>query len=291
MALTPKDKKNGTENAATTEPQSNKAVGKTVDKSLKKAEKQEQKKAATQSAQNDALLREVDEGVRQDQFADFGKRYGRPIIALLVIGLIGFGIYLWWNSSQESKKEVDSERIISAEDSFQAGDNADGQKKLGDLPDEGHSDGARTAAKMLKAGAQLEAGKPKEAAALFEQIANDGDAPQEMRDLANIRVVTIRYDTMKPSDVEAQLKPLATPGNPYFGSAGELVGMAMLEQGKKKEAGTLFGEIAKNEDVPQTIRARARQMAGLLGVDSITDVEKFVKEQMASAPPVSQRAQ
>ena len=75
-----------------------------------------------------------------------------------------------------------------------------------------------------------------------------------------------------------RLKPLAVPGNPYFGSAGEMVAMAYLEQGKRQEAGTLFSSIAKDENVPDGLRSRSRQMAGLLGVDAIEDVDKVLEE-------------
>ena len=75
------------------------------------------------------------------------------------------------------------------------------------------------------------------------------------------------------------MKPLAVPGNAYFGSAGELVAMAYLEQGEREQAGTLFAAIAKDEDVPQSLRARTRQMAGLLGVDAIEDVDELLESQ------------
>ena len=76
---------------------------------------------------------------------------------------------------------------------------------------------------------------------------------------------------MAPDAVVARLKPLAVPGNPWFGSAGELVGMAYLKQGNTALAGPLFGAIARDTKTPDTLRARARQEAGLLGYDTIDD--------------------
>ncbi|MFN5780541.1 MAG: hypothetical protein ACK44O_13885, partial [Novosphingobium sp.] len=68
-----------------------------------------------------------------------------------------------------------------------------------------------------------------------------------------------------------RLKPLAVPGNAWFGSAGELVGMAYLKLGKPDQAGPLFAAIGKNTDVPHTLRSRMRQVAGQLGYDAGTD--------------------
>jgi len=71
--------------------------------------------------------------------------------------------------------------------------------------------------------------------------------------------------------VVARLRPLAVPGNAWFGSAGELLGMAYLKQGHKDLAAALFGGIARDKTVPDSLRARASQIASLLGVDTVED--------------------
>jgi hypothetical protein len=109
----------------------------------------------------------------------------------------------------------------------------------------------------------------KGAAAKFAQVANDASVAQPFRDLALIRQTTAEYDTLRPEVVVQRLKALAVPGNPWFGSAGELVAVAYLRQGKSALAGKVFAQVAKDEDVPTTIRQRAVQMAGVLGVDAV----------------------
>jgi hypothetical protein len=101
--------------------------------------------------------------------------------------------------------------------------------------------------------------------------AADTGLPQEFRDLALIRQTSAEYDTLKPEQVVERLKGLAVKGGIWFGSAGELVATAYLRQGKRGDAGKLYGEIAKDESVPRSIRQRAVQMAGVLGVDAIVD--------------------
>jgi hypothetical protein len=51
-----------------------------------------------------------------------------------------------------------------------------------------------------------------------------------------------------------------------------MVAMAYLKQDRKDLAGPLFAKIAKDKNMPDTLRERARQMAGTLGVDSLDDV-------------------
>nr|MBP6380260.1 hypothetical protein [Sphingorhabdus sp.] len=55
----------------------------------------------------------------------------------------------------------------------------------------------------------------------------------------------------------------------WFGSAGEMTAISYMKMGKDNLAGPIFAQIAKQEDLPQTLRARAQQMAGALGVDTV----------------------
>ena len=76
------------------------------------------------------------------------------------------------------------------------------------------------------------------------------------------------FDQIQPQEVVARLQPLAQPGNPWFGTAGEMTAMALIKQGKKNDAGHLFAAIAKDPSVPPSLRARSVQIAGTLGVDA-----------------------
>ncbi|HYI07356.1 MAG TPA: hypothetical protein VD858_20890, partial [Reyranella sp.] len=60
-------------------------------------------------------------------------------------------------------------------------------------------------------------------------------------------------------------------GNPWFGSAGELVGLAYLKQQQPAQAGRVFAAMAKDMALPQSMRSRAVQMAGALGIDATQD--------------------
>jgi hypothetical protein len=241
----------------------------------------EDKRARANAAQEDVLLREVDDAVRQDQYANAAKRYGRPALIAVAIVLALFGGYLFWENRQTRAKEADSEKLVSALDQVERGNLASGSTALAAVIADGNP-GAKAAARLLQAGIAMETSKPADAANLYEQVAADGDAPQELRDLAAIRAVAARYDTMKPADVVGRLKALAAPGNAYFGPAGELVAMAYLDQGKQAEAGALFAAIAKDDETSDTLRSRARQMAGLLGVDAIEDVDTVLREGAAT---------
>ncbi|MXP31864.1 tetratricopeptide repeat protein [Erythrobacter jejuensis] len=256
------------------------------------AKSDEDKKAQKKAAEDEALLREVDDAVRQDQYETFGKTYGRPLAAALVLGLAGFGGYLWWDSQQQAAMEQDSEVLISALDQIEAGNLETASDTLQPLV-ESDNDAARSAALLMQGGSASERGDAAAAARLFGQVSTDTNAPQPYRDLATIRMVAVEFDTLDPEQVITRLKPIAVPDNAFFGSAGELVAMAYLEQGKRDEAGALFSAIAKDDETPSSLRSRARQMAGMLGVDAIEDVDEVLEEVGAdtgAAPAAGQAA-
>jgi hypothetical protein len=227
--------------------------------------------AKREAAQQDGFLREVDEALREEQFFDGLRRYGRPLALIIGIGLAALAGYLWWDSSVKAKAAEQSERITLALDRLEAGAADAAARDLEGLAKEG-SAGSRVAAAMTLAAIAQQQGKSDDAAKRFAAIAADATMPQPYRDLAAVREVTIRFDAMKPDQVVARLKPLAVPGKPFFGSAGELVAMAYLAQGKTDLAGALFAQIGKDKTAPDSLRARARQMASGLGYDGGVEV-------------------
>ena len=242
----------------------------------------EDKRNRAKAAQDDVLLREVDDAVRQDQYAEAAQKYGRTAVAVVILGLLLFGGYLFWDSRRDAAYERDSESLVGSLDQVERGNLAGAATSLDPLIAEG-GDGQQAAAQLLKAGIAMEQAKPDEAAKIYDSVAADGSAPQALRDLATIRGVTARYDKLAPADVIARLKPLAVPGNAWFGPAGEILAMAYLDQGKQAEAGALFAAISKDKNTSETLKSRTRQMAGLLGVDAIDDVDTVIERPAAEA--------
>lgn len=235
----------------------------------KSPEDKEEQKAADQ----DVFLREVDEALRKDQALGLAKRYGAAIGVVAVAGLLGLAGYLYWDSSTKQAAAERGERFMIAIDRLDAGAADAASAELAPLASEG-TGGSKAAAAMMRAGIAQKQGKAADAAKAFAAIAADSSAPKPFRDLATLREVAARFDVMAPQQVVDRLKPLAIPGNPWFGSAGEMLAMAYMKQGKPELAGPMFAAIAKDKGAPETLRSRARQLAGQLGVDTVDDVNK-----------------
>ncbi|MGC6399146.1 tetratricopeptide repeat protein [Sphingomonas sp. FW199] len=233
---------------------------------------------------NDAFLREVDEELRREQAAAIFRRWGKIIIAVVVLSLAAFGGWLWWQHYQSTRAAEQGVVLSAALDSLAKGKADEATKPLAELAGS-NVDGYRFAAVFTQADIMLARNDLKGAAAKFAAVANDTDQPEAVRNLALLRQTLAEYDTLSPDQVINRLKPMATKESPYFGTAGELTAIALMSMKREAEAGRIFGELAKSEDVSETIRQRAVQMAGLLGVDAIDQSAAQKAEGDAPAAP------
>lgn len=221
---------------------------------------------------NEAFLREVDEELRRDQMRDFWTRRGIALIAVLALALAAFGGWLYWQHRQTTQAAEQGERFSGALDDIQASAEAKAAPVLADLAKEG-TPGYRAMAKIAQADQAIQRGDLPAAAALFGEIAGDATLPQPLRDLALVRQTAAQFDTLPPQQVIQRLRPLAVKDNAWLGSAGEMVAISHLRLNQDREAGAMFRLVAQGEGVPETLRSRAVQMAGVLGVDAIDQSE------------------
>jgi hypothetical protein len=215
----------------------------------------------------ETFVREVDENLRRDRAQDFLKKNGPWLIGGVLLFLAAVAGWLYWQDRQVKAAEADTARLNAVMQQIGDLNIAVAEKELPALADSG-SEGVSAAARLTRAAILLDKSDRKGASDLYRSIMDDKGLAQPYRDLAAIRLTALEFDQMKPEDVIARLEPLAKAGNPWFGSAGELTAMAMLKQNRKSEAGRLFAAIAADNDVPNTIRSRAVQIAGTLGVDA-----------------------
>ncbi|MFD1786441.1 tetratricopeptide repeat protein [Sphingomonas floccifaciens] len=222
---------------------------------------------------NEAFLREVDEELRRDEAMKLWKRWGVLGIAVVVAGLVALAGYLWW---QSNSRNVAGEQGIKFNEAMNALGNqqpAKAEPILAELAKSG-SEGYSALAKFTQAAIALQKPDLKTAARLFAEVAGDSGTAQPLRDLALVRQTLAEYDSLQPQVVIDRLRPMAVKGNPYFGTAGEMTAIAHLRMGRRDLAGRMFGEMARDETVPASIRQRAVQMAGVLGVDAVDQTEE-----------------
>ena len=214
----------------------------------------------------DTFVREVDENLRRDQLQDFFKRYGIWLGVGLVLFIAAAGGLIWWQEHRHQSAQADVEQLATIYMDIGAGkvDKAAGQ--LDTLADDG-STAVRASALFTRAALAIQQNDPKLAIAKYHEAAADDDLPKPYRDAALVRQTALEFDALDPKQVIDRMAPLAKPGEPWFGSAGEMTALALIKQGKQQQAGQLFASLAKDKTVPESIRNRSVQIASTLGVD------------------------
>lgn len=217
---------------------------------------------------NAAFLREVDDELRRDQLVGFGRRWGLWVAAAIVAGLVAFAGFLYWQHHRAQVAGEQGEQLAQAYDALGAKQFSKAAPVLATLAANGR-DGYRAMAIFTQADLLLQKNDLKGAAAKFASVANDEGLAKPFRDLALIRQTAAEYDTLRPNVIVERLRPLSTKDSPWLGSAGEMTAAAYLNEGRRDLAARLFSQIAQSDDVPPTLRQRAVQMAGDLGVDAV----------------------
>jgi hypothetical protein len=226
---------------------------------------------------SETFFKEVEENLRRDQFQSFFKTYGAWVVGAVILFLAAIGGWIYWEQHQKNASAAESEELHAV-----FGDIADKQLKtvpqrLDKLDDSGN-DVVKGSAMLAEAAIALDRNDRAAAIAKYREIAGEKGLPEAYRDLGTIRLTALEFDSLAPQQVIARLEPLAKAGNPWFGSAGEMTALAYLKQGKKTEAGRMFAAVAADRQVPRTIRSRAVQIAGTLGVDASASLPALEKQ-------------
>jgi hypothetical protein len=229
-----------------------------------------ERRLAIKPADNEAFYREVDEELRKEQFNSAFKRYGWLIIAAVVLLLAAIGGYFYWQNQQQVRAGQQGEALVDLLGSLEKGESAGAEERLAELVDS-RNPGYRAAAMFTRANLAVERGDNAAAAEALQAIADDGRLAEPYRQAALIRRTQLEYDRLQPAEVIKRLSPLAQEGSPWLGSAGEMVAIAHIKAGRPAEAGPILSAISRDPNVPASIRSRAVQMAGALGVDAVVD--------------------
>ena len=215
----------------------------------------------------DTFVKEVDENLRRDRLRDFFRENGGWIAAGVVLFLAISGGIIWYQQYRQQRAEAQVEQLAQIYKDIGVGNTAKVPQQLDDLSHSG-SKAVRASALFTRAAFALQQNDQKLAIASFKAIRDDSSLPDSYRNAALIRQTALEFDQLQPQQVIAQLEPLTKPGNPWFGSAGEMTALALIKQGKNQQAGQLFATLAKDKDVPDAIRNRSIQISGSLGVDA-----------------------
>ena len=208
------------------------------------------------------IFREIDEELRRDNLLKLWSRYGRYVVAAVVVVVLVAGSVVAWRDHQLSERRAQSTRYAGALALAGTGKTADAAKVFGAIAREGGGFGLL--ASLEEAGLLAQSGNRKGAVAAYDRIAAAPGVAPVFRSLAVLLSVMQGMQTGDSRAAIQRLAPLTTAGDPWRPSALELTAIARLDAGDRKGALGLYKNLADDLSAPPSLRARAAEMAAAL---------------------------
>ena len=209
------------------------------------------------------IFREVDEDLRRENLEKIWKRYGKVILALALVLVLGVAGLQAWKAYDRQQRQQQSDRFAAALATAQNGDPAAAAEALAEWskPDGGGYPGL---AALERARLLADTGDTARAIAVWDQIAADSDLGSGFRAMATLLSVLHQIEDGDPDELRQRLVPLAAPGSAFRGSAWELMAVLALREGDTSRARALYTQISDDRELPGGVRARATQMLAAL---------------------------
>lgn len=212
---------------------------------------------------DDSFIREVNEELRSDQMKGAVRRFGRYIIAiavLIVLGTIGKVAYEYWDNNASSGA---GDQFLAAMKLADENKTDEALAALDKLEKEGHG-AYPVLARMRAATVQAQKGDNAGAIASFQEIAKDKSVPAAVQDAAKMRAGWLLIENGSYDQVSAAVEEMAVPGNAFRHSAREALGLAAYKAGNMAQARQWFQAIVDDPDSPRAVGNRAHMMLDLI---------------------------
>lgn len=212
-------------------------------------------------ADSDSFVQEVTEEVRRDAMYAAWRKYGPFVVGAIALVILGTAAQSWWKSSQENAVREAGEAFIQAQT---VEESADAAEAFLTLSNEGEGDYAALAG--LRAAAAFGAsGDVPRAVEQYEAVAAMSGIDARLTDLAKLRTVMIRSDTMEPAEMLEKLAPLSASGQPWRKAALEFTAAAHVRAGDEAAAIEALTSLLGEEALRPDVQVRAREMISALG--------------------------
>jgi hypothetical protein len=217
------------------------------------------------------IFDEVDEDLRAERAQAMFRRYGWLLLAaaLMVVGAAA-GWRIWRGIEDRADATAAASFLAAMRQASPVSGPATQQGKAAalagfeKLADSG-PEGYRTLARLRAAALKADAGDVSGASALWDAVAGDGGADPALRDLANLLWAQHHVDTGDAATVEARLRALNTPDNPFHSLAAENQALLDLRLGHKDAARAALKQLAQDTAAPDGVRARANSLLSRIG--------------------------
>ncbi len=213
------------------------------------------------------IFDEVSEDLRADQARSVLSRYGKLIVAAMVLTLIAVGIGEWWNQTKSADHDKVAMQFLAAQKAATSKlPPKDVTQQLADIADTGPA-GYQVLARLQLAAAEWDGGQHEKAIAEWDSVSQDSKAPQLLRDLATLNSVQHQVDSGNAQALKERLAPLISGGSRWRPLAEQVTALLDLRLGRTSEAKAIMKSLADDTQAPQGIRQMAQDILITLGDD------------------------
>lgn len=211
-------------------------------------------------ANEDSVLREVDQELAEDRQWQLFRKFGPAVIGGAAAVIIGVGAWQLYSAAQTRAASADAISFNEAAELL-AESPAEGREALKAIAEDGDS-GYGVLARFRRAGSLAIAGEREAAIAAFQTIYDNGGAPRSMRELARIRAAYLAIDDGRDAAL-SHLGSLTTSDGAFRPYADEVTGIAALKAEDYETALSVFSRLSLDAATPVALAARAEEFQAL----------------------------
>ena len=212
------------------------------------------------------IFREVDEDLRRERAHEIWRKYGAYILAAAVFVVVATVAVVAWREWRQSQLRAHSAEMVAALELASKGQQKEAADSLAAFSNKA-ADGHALLARLDEAALRVKLNDTAAAAALYDKVANDTDAPAVYRDMALIMLGLNTFETADPATMIQRLAPLTGGDNPMRFSAIELTALFERKAGNLIRARELLKQLGEEAQAPAPLRERAREVLRALGDD------------------------
>ena len=209
------------------------------------------------------IFQEVDEEIRQENYARLFKRYGVYLIGLAVVLVLGVAGYQAWQAYDLDRRSTLSNSYAAIEAQIAEGEVEAAQAGLAEISDPSDR-GYGLLAAFTQARLLAEAGQTAEAVAIWDEIAAKSTDGEIFKSIATLLSVMHQIDDGDPATLKGRLAPLTESGQAFRASALELSALLSIKQGDVEQARSQLEALSQDLFAPAALRERAGQLLNSL---------------------------
>lgn len=210
-------------------------------------------------ANDESILREVDQELAEDDLQQKLRKFGPALIgagAAIVLGVAG---WQFWNAREEATAKAQALEFNDAVELL-AEDQDGGRGALSAVGEAGGGYGVL--ARLQEAASYARGGERLRAVETYRLVYNDRSAQARVRDYARLRAAYLSLTDGRDA-VLSDLGDLTESGGAFSTYAKEVSALAALGEGDYETAQSMFRELTLDLTAPAPLRTRAEDFAAL----------------------------